>query len=90
VASNAYPDPSQFDPDSRYFDPKATGAQARWISVDMRAVRQGSFLPLSALRAMPELAGMALLAKGSRLSITPVQAHEWDAIVARLGLAHQK
>lgn len=84
VASTAYPDPSQFEPDSRYFDPKATPAQPRWISLDVRGVRKTRLLPLAEMRAMPGLERMAVLQKGSRLSITPVSGEEWRLIGARL------
>ena len=84
VASAAYPDHSQFEPNSRYFDPKATPDAPRWISVDVRGLEHGRYLPLSAMRAMPELVDMVVLQKGSRLSITPVTAGQWTAILTRL------
>ena len=84
VASGPYPDASQFDKTSHYYDPKATPEQPRWISVDVKAVEEGSYLPLSDMRSMPELEGMALLQKGSRLSITPVTAAEWKAVLKRM------
>lgn len=84
VVSTAYPDPSQFETDGRYFEPKATLEQPRWISVDLRGLEKTPLLPLSALRQMPELAEMALLQKGSRLSITPVTAGQWRSILAAL------
>ena len=80
VVSVAYPDETQFNTSSKYFDAKATRETPRWFNVDVRFVRKGAFLPLSRLRECPELAGMRLLAKGSRLSITPVQADEWRLI----------
>jgi len=85
VASTPYPDKSQFDKNSHYYDPKATREQPRWISIDVRAVSQGDYLPLSELRTMPELEDMVLLQKGSRLSISPVTAAQWKAIVKRIG-----
>jgi predicted RNA-binding protein with PUA-like domain len=81
VASAAYPDESQFDSAGKYFDPKATREQARWISVDVRAVEQGRYLPLTEMRAVPELEDMVLLRKGSRLSISPVTQNEWNAVL---------
>jgi predicted RNA-binding protein with PUA-like domain len=80
VASTPYPDASQFDRDGKYFDPKATLEQPRWISLDVRAVEQGRYLALSEMRTMPELEGMVLLQKGSRLSISPVSSAEWAVI----------
>ncbi|MDQ1814002.1 EVE domain-containing protein [Massilia sp. CCM 9210] len=85
VCSNAYPDATQFDPASPYYDPKATREQPRWISVDVRAVRKTALLSLKELRTIPALAGMRLLAKGSRLSVMPVEPHEWHVIDALLG-----
>ena len=81
VASTAYPDASQFDAASPYFDPKATPETPRWISVDVTAVAQGRYLPLTELRGVPELETMALLRKGSRLSVSPVTAGEWHRIL---------
>ena len=80
ISSSAYPDATQFDPASTYFDPKATHAQPRWISVDVKVVRKTRLLSLKELRTFAELDGMRLLAKGSRLSIMPVEAAEWKFI----------
>jgi predicted RNA-binding protein with PUA-like domain len=81
VASTPYPDESQFDQDGKYFDPKSTREQPRWISVDVRAREAGRYLPLSEMRTHPELASMVLLQKGSRLSISPVTPGEWQTIL---------
>jgi predicted RNA-binding protein with PUA-like domain len=81
VASTPYPDESQFDQHGKYFDPRATREQPRWISVDVRAREAGRYLPLSELRTNPALADMVLLQKGSRLSISPVTPAEWQTIV---------
>ena len=80
IASNAYPDATQFDPDSHYYDPKSSQQQPRWISVDVKAVRKTRLLSLKQLRTYPELEGMRLLAKGSRLSVMPVERAEWAFI----------
>jgi predicted RNA-binding protein with PUA-like domain len=85
VVSVALPDETQFDPASPYFDPKATPAAPRWLGVDVRLVRKTRLLPLTEMRAAPELAGMRVLQRGNRLSITPVSADEWRAVLARLG-----
>ena len=87
ITSGAYPDASQFDPASPYYDPKASVQQPRWTSVDLTALRKTALLSLKQLRAMPELAGMRLLAKGCRLSIMPVEPAEWAVLAARLGSA---
>ncbi|HEX5611687.1 MAG TPA: EVE domain-containing protein [Burkholderiales bacterium] len=83
VASPAYPDRTQFDPKSEYYDPRSTRAAPRWFNVDVRALRKTRLLPLAELRAQKGLARMRLLQPGNRLSITPVSAAEWR-IVARL------
>jgi len=83
IVSNAYPDPTQFIPGGYYFDPKATQETPRWVSVDIRFVSKGTYVPLSALRADPDLAELRILAKGSRLSITPVERADF-ALVRRM------
>jgi predicted RNA-binding protein with PUA-like domain len=79
VVGAPYPDESQFDPASKYYDPKATREQPRWISIDVRAVEQGRYLTLTEMRTVPELEDMVLLRKGSRLSVSPVTPAEWKA-----------
>ena len=81
VVSTPYPDASQFDKKGKYFDPKATQETPRWVSIDIKMLRKIDLLPLADLREMPELAEMVLLAKGSRLSISPVTPGQWKAIV---------
>jgi predicted RNA-binding protein with PUA-like domain len=80
VASKPYPDPTQFDPKSDYYDPGARPESPRWMMVDVRVVRKTPLLPLIDLRAHRELAHMRVLQKGNRLSITPVSAGEWRMI----------
>ena len=87
VASGAYPDASQFDPASHYFDPRATREQPRWISVDVTAVAEGRYLPLADMRGVPELEDMVLLQKGSRLSISPVTKGQWDKVLELMAVA---
>jgi predicted RNA-binding protein with PUA-like domain len=77
VASTAYPDATQFDPANKYFDPKATPEMPRWMHVDVAFVRKTRLLGLSELRSHPELENMRVLARGNRLSITPVAPAEW-------------
>ncbi len=84
VASTPYPDETQFDSASPYFDPKATRETPRWMLVDVRIRHKTQLLPLSELRQTPELADMLVLQKGSRLSITPVTAGEWKFICNKL------
>jgi predicted RNA-binding protein with PUA-like domain len=83
VASTARPDPTQFDPKSPYFDPKSRADAPRWLLVDVQALRKIPTLTLPQLRDRPELADMLVLQRGNRLSITPVEARHWKAIVGR-------
>ena len=80
VSSSAYPDETQFDKKSKYFDPKATREQPRWFNVEVKLVRKTRLLSLAELRSHPELAAMRVLARGNRLSITPVAPEEWAFI----------
>lgn len=83
VAGEAYPDPTQWDPENRHFDPASPADKPRWYLVDVRLVRTfAAPLPLSLLRGQPELQGMELLRKGSRLSVQPVRAEEFAAVLA--------
>ncbi len=84
VASTPYPDETQFDSASHYFDPKATPETPRWMLVDVRIREKTRLIPLSELRQTPKLADMVVLQKGSRLSITPVTADEWKFICKHL------
>jgi predicted RNA-binding protein with PUA-like domain len=80
VSKLAYPDETQFDRKSKYFDPKATRENPRWVHVDVKLVMKTRLVPLSELRTYPELAKMQLLQRGNRLSITPVDPAEWKFI----------
>ena len=84
VASGAYPDPTQFQRASDYYDPKATKDVPRWFSVDVRARRKTRLVPLAELRQHKALARMWLLRPGNRLSITPLRAAEWRYIEGKL------
>ncbi|WP_374582915.1 EVE domain-containing protein [Pseudoduganella sp.] len=84
VASGPYPDATQFDPKSHYYDAKATPEQPRWISVDVKGVRKTRLLSLAEMRTLPQLEDMVVLQKGSRLSITPVTAAQWKQVLALL------
>ncbi|WP_395700645.1 EVE domain-containing protein [Aquabacterium sp.] len=80
VASSAYPDATQFDPDSPYHDPKSRPEEPRWLHVDVKLVRKTRLLSLKDMRALPQLATMRVLQPGNRLSITPVTPAEWQAV----------
>ena len=84
VSSTAYPDTSQFDRKSPYFDPKAKRESPRWFNVDVRFLRKTRLVSLPDLRSHRELSRMRTLARGNRLSITPVSAAEWEFITRRL------
>lgn len=80
VVSSAYPDPTQFDPQSPYYDPKSTPDNPRWVSVDIQLVKAFKQpLPLKQLKLDPLLAEMILL-RQPRLSIQPVTPAEWRHI----------
>jgi predicted RNA-binding protein with PUA-like domain len=84
VCSAPYPDATQFDRRSKYYDAKATREAPRWVHVDVELVRRTRLLPLAEMRTRPELATMQLLRRGNRLSITPVTDGEWRAVLALL------
>jgi predicted RNA-binding protein with PUA-like domain len=84
VSRQAYPDATQFDPASEYFDPAATPDKPRWVNVDVALVRKTRLVSILELRSHPELARMRVLQKGNRLSITPVEPREWAFIVGLL------
>ena len=84
VASAAYPDATQFDRKSKYYDPAASAEKPRWVHVDVRAVRKTRLVPIAELREHQALADMVILRRGNRLSITPVTPAEWAFITTRL------
>ena len=87
VAREAYPDDSAWNPESRYFDPKSSPDNPRWVMVDIRFEQEfPGPLPLEELRKMPKLKDMMLLRRGARLSVQPVTAKEWKAILKIAGL----
>lgn len=84
VASVARPDPTQFDPASPYHDAASQPEAPRWLLVDVQALRKTRVLGLPEMRQQPALAGMRVLQRGNRLSITPVTAAEWAALAPLL------
>ncbi|MCW5581540.1 MAG: EVE domain-containing protein [Luteimonas sp.] len=85
VASTPYPDPTQFQKKSKYFDDKATQAQPRWDLVDVKFVRKlGRAIPLEEIRRHADALGeeFALIRKGSRLSVLPVTAAQWRLLLS--------
>ena len=83
VARDGYPDPTALDPNDAHFDPKSKAESPTWMMVDLRAV--GALarpVSLAELRGVTGLEKMILLQKGSRLSVQPVSAEEWEIIHA--------
>ena len=82
VCSKPYPDPVQFDKKSRYFDPKSTQEEPRWILVDVEFVRKFKApITLTELKTHKTLEDMILTRRGNRLSIMPVSDKHWDYIL---------
>jgi len=84
ISKPAYPDATQFDRKSEYYDAAATHENPRWLNVDVRFVRKTRLLGIQEMRTYPELAAMRVLQKGNRLSITPVDPREWKFILKLL------
>jgi predicted RNA-binding protein with PUA-like domain len=80
VVSNAYPDETQFDKKSKYFEPAATRENPRWFNVDVQFAKKTRLISLQELRDQAGLEDMRILQRGNRLSITPVTAAEWKII----------
>lgn len=84
VVKTAYPDPTQFDPDSNYYDPKSTQEAPRWVSVDIQVTQTfPRIISLTEIKSHPELGNMVLV-KQSRLSTQPVTKAEWNFILQLL------
>ena len=82
IVRESYPDDSAFDANHRYFDAKSLPDKPRWFQVDVKAVRKLSQpIPLKALKLLSELAELALVKRGNRLSIMPISASQWDFIL---------
>ena len=84
VASTPYPDPTQFDPRSPYFDAQSKPDAPRWLLVDVQVLKKTRHLTLPELRAHADLQDLMVLRKGNRLSITPVEPAHWRIISALL------
>jgi predicted RNA-binding protein with PUA-like domain len=82
VVKEAYPDHTQFEPQSPYYDPKSTHENPRWFMVDVQFVEKFSrVLSLKEIKTMPELTQVGLVKKGHRLSILPVNAAEFATLL---------
>ena len=84
VSKQAYPDETQFDAKGKYFDPKASHDNPRWLNVDVKFVKKTRLVSIRELREHPELAHMRILQKGNRLSITPLDPKEYEFILGLL------
>jgi len=84
ITRSAYPDPTALDTKSPYYDAKAaTASKNPWSAVDVGFVEAFSVtLPLAQLKANPALTQMALVQKGSRLSVMPISEAEWQAVLS--------
>ncbi|MEM1207198.1 MAG: EVE domain-containing protein [Acidobacteriota bacterium] len=86
ISKEAYPDPTQFDEDNKYFDPKATEENPRWMVVDVEPVaRFGDTVTLDQLKAEEALDGMLVIRKGQRLSVQPVEERHFLHVCAMAG-----
>ncbi|MBX2810897.1 MAG: EVE domain-containing protein [Myxococcales bacterium] len=88
VTRAGYPDPTQFDPKAKYFDPKSNPEAPRWYVVDVRAAK---LLPrvvsLEELKQEQALSSMMVVQKGARLSVQPVTAREWEIVIQMAGMS---
>jgi predicted RNA-binding protein with PUA-like domain len=82
IVKEAYPDHTQFDPDSKYFDPGAIQKDPRWFMVDIKLIRKFKHpVTLKEIKENPKLKDFRLIQRGNRLSVFPVDKKEWDEIL---------
>ncbi len=82
IVRPGYPDPTQFDIKSEYFDPKAPADGSRWLAVDVQFVEKfPRTISLAELKATPGLEDMMVVRKGQRLSVMPVEPNEWKIVM---------
>jgi len=87
VVREAYPDPTQFDPEAKYYDPRSPLDNPRWVAVDITHVSTLRHpVSLQAIKANPALADMVLVSRG-RLSIQPVTEQQWAEVLRMAGNA---
>ena len=81
IVKEAYPDPTAFNPNSQYYDPKSSVEKPTWLAVDVKFKEKfPCLISLENLRGFKGLENMGVLKKGSRLSITPITQQEWEII----------
>lgn len=86
ICKEGYPDPTQFDADNKYYDPKSTAENPRWILVDVEYVGHfDGIVPLDVLKAEDDLDGMLVIRKGQRLSVQPVEPHHFFKVCEMAG-----
>lgn len=82
IASEAYPDPTQFDPEDKHYDPKSDPENPRWLLVDVEFERKLAHpIPLAELKEASGLDGFRLIKRGNRLSVFPVSKKHWDRVL---------
>ena len=86
IVTEAHPDPTQFDPESDYHDPKSPLENPRWSQVSVQFDREIPFVTLETLKSDPKLEGMTVTQRGSRLSVQPVSAAHWKHILNLAGV----
>ncbi|TGL24292.1 EVE domain-containing protein [Leptospira yanagawae] len=87
VAKEASPDPFQFDPNHKYFDPKLKGTEPRWFGVHLKPrTKFQELIPLDLLKKTKGLEKMVVTQKGSRLSIQPVTKKEFEIVIKLAGV----
>lgn len=82
ASDKAYPDPTQFDEKSKYFDPNSDPDKPRWFLVDVKFVEDLPMISLEQLKVNPKLSEMKVVQKGARLSVQPVTESEWNEVIA--------
>jgi predicted RNA-binding protein with PUA-like domain len=86
IVKEAYPDHTQFDPDSNYFDPTSTKKEPRWYMVDIKLKEKFDHpVSLQEIKENPKLKNFRLIQRGNRLSVFPVTKEEWDEIMHMAG-----
>ncbi len=84
IAGPASPDLTQFDPTSPYYDAKSQRELPRWLQIDVTLMRKTRLLSLQELRNETRLIDMQVLARGNRLSVTPVSPDHWQIVLTLL------
>ncbi len=81
VVREGYPDPTQFDPEAKYYDPKSPQDNPRWFCVDVKFIEKFKrVLPLKTIKSLPDITEIGLVKKGGRLSVMPVVEAEWQSL----------